>query len=334
MIITIQYLRGIAALLVVLRHISFKDNQYGSGLFNFTIGDIGVDIFFVISGFIMYYMMSEKKNGFRMIIVFLKHRIIRVIPLYWALTSFGFLVYLLIPNSFSRTESPSILGSYFLLPNTEILLDPAWTLSYEFYFYFIFSIGLLFIRSRILIIVSVLFILSLIGFIMEIDKDNRILLFLTNSLLLEFLYGILISYIFLKIKLEKQKRLIFSGIAFCLFILLVIMYDMGYKSELRGLDLGLPSMFLVFSFVLLENEIKKYKLIFLEMLGNASYSLYLVHAFVLAVMGVIYRKLGIESLLIESIYLIFMLIVSLLIGYLTYIFIEQKLTNSLRKKFH
>lgn len=93
MIISIQYLRGIAALFIVLSHIGYKDRQYSLGTFNFDIGIIGVDIFFVISGFIMYYVSLDKPNGLPSILSFFKHRIIRIIPLYWLLTSIALIIY-------------------------------------------------------------------------------------------------------------------------------------------------------------------------------------------------------------------------------------------------
>lgn len=333
MVLSIQYLRGIAALMVVLRHISFKDNQYGQGIFQFEIGDMGVDIFFIISGFIMYYIMVNKENGLNTIIEFIKHRIVRILPLYWVLTTVGLVIYLIMPNSFSRAEAPDILGSYLLIPWSNMLLDPAWTLSYEFYFYFIFAIGLLFNKNRILIVNLILIFLVFFGLYYSLSDGFGVLKFYTNSLLLEFFFGVIIAYLFMNTNFKLKTRLIISSASFLFFLFFIFLNIYEYKLDIRGLDLGLPALCIVVSLVFLEKEIKKFKINFFKTMGDISYSLYLTHAFVLAAMGIVFNKV-VYSEFTEIAYLFCMLIVSVVIGFLTYIIIEKNLISFFRKKFN
>lgn len=80
MLYSIQFLRGIAALLVVFHHTAYKGQVYNTGTFGWlTIGSSGVDLF-VISGFIMCYTTHDKDITFTK---FIMHRIKRIIPLYW-----------------------------------------------------------------------------------------------------------------------------------------------------------------------------------------------------------------------------------------------------------
>jgi len=331
MIISIQYLRGLAALLVVLTHISFKDHQYSLGVFDFNIGIFGVDIFFVISGFIMYFVSINKPSGFHTVRSFLLHRVIRIIPLYWTLTTVALLVYLAMPENInSSTGSTDVFNSYTLFPSsTRYLLAVAWTLSYEFYFYIIFSIALLFPSYRALIICIVLTGVASLGFIYKTNESSVTFDFLTNNLVLEFIYGIIIAKIFLQL---KNRRMLIFIISFLLFIALITLYFLDYQSGIRGIDFGLPAMFLVLGFVMIEDVIKKHRFTNLERLGEISYSLYLVHLFTLGVIALIYRKLNIHTNTSEALYLASMLITSLLVGTLTYYLLEKKLVNFFRRK--
>ena len=89
-------MRAIAALLVVFHHAAWKGEQYSTNpLAWFSIGSIGVDLFFIISGFIMCHTVNNKKVLFSS---FIKARFIRIVPLYWVLTSMALVVFLFFPE--------------------------------------------------------------------------------------------------------------------------------------------------------------------------------------------------------------------------------------------
>ena len=91
MIYSIQYMRAIAALLVVMTHVATKGAKYGSDPLSwFNVGGAGVDLFFIISGYIMCHTVEHKESNFPS---FIKARVHRIIPLYWTLTTFALVVF-------------------------------------------------------------------------------------------------------------------------------------------------------------------------------------------------------------------------------------------------
>lgn len=148
----IQALRGIAVLLVVFAHVGSYEKRFFDGhaylqLFT-SIGTAGVDLFFVISGFVMMAICQgrfQKKNGASS---FLLRRVVRIYPLYWVFTLLYLPIFLLHPEMMNRQEGAegiSLLRSFLLLPSLQApLVGQAWTLVHEMYFYLVFSLALLF----------------------------------------------------------------------------------------------------------------------------------------------------------------------------------------------
>ncbi|MEI8622584.1 acyltransferase [Pseudoalteromonas sp. B129b] len=133
MYLSIQYLRALAALMVLLTHTSFKLENNGSDLLSwFNIGGYGVDLFFIISGFIMCLTVQDKKINFT---TFMKQRVIRIIPLYWLMTSVALIIFFINPSLVNSSGGvTSIISSYLLIPDgTKYLVNNGWTLSYEFF---------------------------------------------------------------------------------------------------------------------------------------------------------------------------------------------------------
>ena len=160
----LQYLRGIAALMVVFYH----SRSYFGDVPDWTrIGSRGVDIFFVISGFIMAYAtrhLADDVTAIKASLIFLSKRFIRVVPLYWVALLWASSVYWInwVSTSGSLEElylniSPeliSIAKDFLFIPHLSIdedeqgeifpVLIQGWTLNYEMFFYFIFAIAMLF----------------------------------------------------------------------------------------------------------------------------------------------------------------------------------------------
>ena len=126
MLYSIQYLRGVAALLVVLHHISHKGRQYDVSSLNWlNIGNSGVDLFFIISGFIMCYTTHNRNILF---LEFIKLRFQRILPLYWLFTTLALVVYWVAPQYINSSGGETgILASYLLLPTGErYLVNNGW----------------------------------------------------------------------------------------------------------------------------------------------------------------------------------------------------------------
>ncbi len=144
---SIQALRAIAATSVILVHIPF----IGKGAF-------GVDIFFVISGFIICYISSLNSDDF------LLKRVFRIVPLYWLGTFGVFLLALVVPAWLNATTAnlTDLAKSLFLIPykredgGTFPMLFLGWTLEYEMFFYFAFGLALVFFKKWTSLAASIL----------------------------------------------------------------------------------------------------------------------------------------------------------------------------------
>lgn len=153
----IQALRAIAALMVVIHHAQHDAvvvAARGGGSYAYSAivpWMAGVDIFFVVSGFIMVHASSGLFGRSDAPRLFLGRRIARILPLYWAATTLFLAATLILPGALnSGTPSPAqIAGSYLFWPmvSTVGLVQPiyslGWTLNYEMLFYALFTLGLL-----------------------------------------------------------------------------------------------------------------------------------------------------------------------------------------------
>ena len=160
---SIQILRGLAALLVVLYHIRAMEalaiGRNGLSevpLLNgfVTNGFAGVDLFFVISGFIMVYVTQGIRAGIRSSLDFLFARVTRIYPLWWVfagLLSVMFVIYSATgyEDVWDRARQgeplvPYLVKSFFLVPQAAPpVLGVGWTLVHEMYFYAAFTLMLL-----------------------------------------------------------------------------------------------------------------------------------------------------------------------------------------------
>ena len=199
-ILTIQYLRAVAALLVVAAHALLHPITYVDATYR-RLGSFGVLLFFVISGFIMVYNTGKGPFDGRQ---FLRRRIERVVPLYWLVTIGVVLIALVAPAFLKNTTFSwaQLVQSLLFIPyareNGELvpLMKLGWTLNYEMFFYCLFAAAALLSVERRVLIISVLFgALTLIGAL--IPFQAAIPRFYTEELLLTFTVGMGIGLLFL-----------------------------------------------------------------------------------------------------------------------------------------
>ena len=257
MLLTIQYLRAISVLMVVLGHIV--------GGF----GAQGVDIFFVISGFIMMHIMHQKSQNY---LEFFFARFFRIAPLYYLATALIILTGTAYePTFWHIIQSFSLLKVYWHQP----VLILGWTLEYEFCFYLLCSISILFLKnqkSRFIFLST-----ALISLFVVID-----LLIFNDKIyghFLEFLLGMMCFF------LRKRKFFnhlnpwaciggIISG--FCALIFVDI-YFYNPLTFLRFIGYGIPSFVIVLFALSLENSVSVKEIKFLKIIGDASYAIYTFH---------------------------------------------------------
>ncbi len=326
---SIQALRGIACLFVILTHIEFIG-----------IGAFGVELFFCISGFIMMYSTKKKEQPH-----FLVKRLIRIIPLYYFITIITLLAILFVPSMFQEVHFEwsyffkslcfipfDITGQYTIQP----LMRIGWTVNYEILFYLVFFCAMKINHKHRGIIASLLIILF--TYIHKIISFNNIpLYFYTNPIILEFVIGILIYYIYQFLQKKKDYFLSHSYLSIILILLIVSTFlylcTLGVHAEIyeiqRVIHWCIPCAIIFLSSLLLEFYYQPPK--FLIQLGNISFSVYLMHYYIIQFIG---RKVfDFSSISISSIIgALIGIALSLLVGYITWYFIEKKLTQSIIKQ--
>lgn len=332
--ISIQILRGGAAWMVVFHHFFqiFFNHNTSNSIVNFLSYhfSIGVDIFFVISGFIMAYVVSTNTN--LTFLSFIKNRLIRIVPNYWFYTFSFLFVGLFIKELYVNNETvETILMSLFFIshPNPTLslgytpTLPVGWTLNFEMFFYFLVGLSLLFNfnNSRRLFFICVILIMFVTIYkIFKIDFYNQIL---AQVRLLEFVSGI--SLFLLR---EKYYKLFHSN--FLIIFGCLMLYSVFTIDKLSILIYVVISSFIVYMFLLFENMFSRNKNNFINILvfqGKISYSLYLSHSMVLLVLfNIFYEFVYSYTLLIISMIIIYFISVT------SYKYIEVKFANYIKGK--
>jgi exopolysaccharide production protein ExoZ len=331
---SIQIMRGVASLLVVLTHIEVKGSQYGNGaLKGFSVGGAGVDLFFIISGYVMCISTYARQVNFSQFII---RRIQRILPLYWLVTTIALIVYLYKPDLVNSSGGEtSIFASYTLIPNGEKLLNQnGWTLSYEFFFYFVF--GAFLSRGTYKAMqASSLILLSLVIIGLCSAFNEYLFNFFTSSYFVEFVFGMGCFYLFnMKAILVDPKYgagLIVLGLL--LFYLQEVL-AIPYSEKWRGVVWGMKVLPIFAGLLSLEGLIRRsaslIKRVLLE-IGNSSYSLYLIHPFTVSGTAICLRRLGMVSN--PWLFAGILLVTSIIIGHLVYLYVERPLIFLTKKYF-
>lgn len=329
-ILPIQYLRGVAALAVVWHHA--RGQLPGlEALFPWDFGTSGVDLFFVISGFIM--VVTTIGSGMRPQ-QFLWRRIIRVVPLYWLLTLSMVVVALVVPSLFNTLKvSPNtLLQSLLFIPHFSQsfpdsvwpLLVPGWTLNFEMFFYAVFGVAL-FLPARCHLAAVSLFLLALIciGFAFG-PFSSAVARAYTHPMLLEFVAGALIGGWWL----SGQFRLpeVASALLIAIGVAMLVLRDrapLGYFTQIIGAVLGVVGS--------VDRRFGTWNSRVLQALGDSSYSLYLTHIFTLGALRVVWSKLlpAMPALFSGSTFMLMSLLVCAAVGWLTYRWVETPLLRGL-----
>lgn len=334
----IQWLRGIAAIMVVVAHseILFSDvfhRDFGAFLGFYGIG--GVDIFFVISGFIMTVVTSG--DSFSMS-DFLIRRIIRVGPTYWFYTSIFYLTAVIKPSLFGKfvLSGSDFIQSILFLPHHNVVgeLSPVilagWTLNFEIFFYLVFAI----FRSQIgkPAIFIALFFGMMISVGLVFDIQNAALFSYTRSIVLEFSAGCIIGQIYLSGRSfagPVTVSCLLIGIA--AFLALPLLIQSNGITDLLGngrlIARGLPAIFLVFAVVVIPKKWvpKNNPMVFM---GDISFSLYLTHTITLRIASLVMRghDFSVYGAVLASIITI---VTCFFAAVAAYYCLEQPITNGL-----
>ncbi|MEA2879287.1 MAG: exopolysaccharide production protein ExoZ [Hyphomicrobiales bacterium] len=284
---SIQLLRAVAALGVLTLHAATEKVAYLGGepgpFKNFLLGAAGVDLFFVISGFVMVYSSESLFGRADAPRKFLLRRLARIAPLYWAVT-IAIIAYIYAVHGAKLWEiySPASLAASFLFypyPRLDGLAFPVhllgWTLNYEMFFYAVFAVAILLPRRLAVPVVTAVFVaLVLLGRSVTLPLPFA---FWANSIIWEFCLGMLIAYAYREGVRLPPAAAWALGIAACLGLAAMHNPPQAW-GEWRVFFWGLPSAALVASCALSESTWRPRPAgRFFGLLGDASYSLYLVH---------------------------------------------------------
>ena len=333
----IQYLRGLASLMVVISH-SMTHFHSTQDFILRKLGAFGVDIFFVISGFIMIYSTSAKDiTPFK----FMIRRIERVAPLYWIFTTLLILMVSISPDTFStvKLEIWNVVSSYFFIASESTsstfsgafkpVLYVGWTLNYEMFFYLIFAFSLFLSAQRQLSFIFVIM-MSLI-FLGLVENSNGLIGFYSDPILLEFCVGVILGKAYVSGNIQTSRVAVFALFFAFLFFLMTCEFDWH-----RVIYSGIPASIVVFSALSLPSFTGRLNSA-LNLIGDASYSIYLSHFFTIGTLSVARGMFGYypnTSFSNAMIFICVNVVVSTIVGIFVYILLEKKINFFLRRKFH
>jgi peptidoglycan/LPS O-acetylase OafA/YrhL len=319
-LISIQLLRALAAFMVAYFH---STRRGGISLLP-SAGSFGVDVFFVISGFVIAFMVArdthcllqssalsgefsdsgEKKYRLNNGNCFLVKRLFRIVPLYITATFLMAVTYTVFPDKINHTvvNIQAFVKSILFIPyeiETEFepsgpVLGQGWTLNYEMVFYLIRFACIKFTKNGKYANMVCASVLAAVFLLLNIINSNIFALnYYRNGLFPEFIYGIALYYAYnyfnkrhtdyLLVKNPVANLLIFGAIGIVSFLYLAGDEFYNWHSiHNRNVYWGIPSLLLVFALLNLENQINtrpRFAKI-CKKLGDASYALYLFHAFI------------------------------------------------------
>jgi peptidoglycan/LPS O-acetylase OafA/YrhL len=328
---TIQALRFLAALMVVVTHSTFYTaERLGGGPF-WANGGRGVDIFFVISGFVMVISSDHMMGAPGFWKKFIVRRLIRIMPMYWLATTIKLIVLLLVPSVVlhSDVDIIHIVSSYLLIPTMNVegeakpLLAVGWTLYYEMFFYVLFAAAI-YLRANIYYFVGVILIgLSVLSIFRE--RDWPTVLMFANPKVLEFLFGMLIAKLVLNG--EKLNAALSAFLFVAASLILIEPYDFMPGILPAVISEEIPAALLVLGAVGLEPYLRGRLPRTVLFMGDASYVLYLFHPLLVPLIPTVMKKIGMHDF---SLSVGICIVTALCGGALVHVFVERGVTNKLK----
>lgn len=333
---SIQALRALAAVLVMCFHFKEYINKtfHGVGDRLFLNGDIGVDLFFLISGFIIYFITRQDNNGASSAKIFFIKRFCRVFPPYFVIT-------LLVAGSSIDSWIATAKSLLFIPLDT---LRPApwfgvaklfvgWTLNYEFVFYTLFTLCMLFKEKKVIYLsLFIVLAITIPAWLNNtgISPANNYnypcyLATITNSLMIEFLVGCFTAWLVTnqKIKYSKSVSLTLVILSFALFFAVILTHfssigNPGYILSCFMLLFTLTNHEALYSF-------KAPKPVLVT--GKISFSLYLVHY---RAKSLLRKTLDINSPYAGITMFFLSVILSFILAVISYYLLEKKLSLKLK----
>ena len=324
----IQLLRFLAATVVVAFHgVGIGEKYFIGGHAHWTEifrhGDYGVDLFFVISGFVISYTLGQKHLTPAK---FITRRFERIYPLYLFFTLLMLVLVSVFSNYMNGAADTRINRIATSLTFTSFLTGKSpivyvgWSLEYEMFFYVSVFISLIFRRAFKVLLIPVLSAFVFLG-VMFNDSESTLFRFLTNPMILEFLLGVLIGWLVLSGRLQ-----IFGLLAVTLSLVAVAISN----PTSRVIVAGLPSVLLVVLAIYFErlfSHLPAVGRLFVR-LGDASYSIYLMQVISLPALAKVLAKV-MPGISVDA-FTVLSCLCTLVAGYMLYRLVERPLTKGTR----
>lgn len=330
---SLQLLRGIAALSVAVAHFHHEYLEIAGGV-TLGFGGFGVDLFFVISGFIMAHTCWSAFGQPRAGAVFLLRRLSRIVPLYWIATGLTVLLVLYTqPLSQADLSPASIWGSFLFFPvqrpsgSFNPPLTVGWTLNYEMFFYALFGLLLAF-RRAIGLVLAVAFLAG--AAIWPINSQLEAVSFWFAPIVIEFAFGILVACAFKAgLRVNRQTASIMAVFGLAAMVLFYWRAAYGLPVRLpqeRGFSVGVGAGLIVAAAVLTTWTGKGRLWDFGVRLGDASYALYILHPLFFWI-PVILGMHGVAFPTKNVFYMSIVLSAAIYLSLLAYRYLERPLTR-------
>jgi exopolysaccharide production protein ExoZ len=322
----IQMLRGIAAAMVVCVHIQLQLSRLELADVSLNWLLSGVDIFFVISGFIMWVSMANRPE--RTAAEFMRHRIARIVPLYWLLTTLMVVTMLVRPDILqsARFDLGHIIKSYLFIaaPHPTSgkywpVVVPGWTLNYEMFFYAVFAAAIALSHGSPIrrFVFAASFLLLAVVIAQIAPRLPGAVRYYGDPILLEFLLGIGIGCLYVRrVALPSRLWWVLVAAGFAL------LYVMSLTSYPRLVAAGLPAALILMGAAFAPNV----GIAPLTILGDSSYSLYLSHVISLSALTQLWAALQFQFLG-PVVFAVMALASSVAVGILVYRYIERPVTR-------
>jgi exopolysaccharide production protein ExoZ len=329
---SVQALRLVAALLVVVTHSTLYAHDRLDQRFSiWGFGTIGVDVFFVISGFVMMVSSNKYLKDDSYWKKFALRRIVRIGPMYWIATTVKLLTLLVLPGAVlhAALHPGQVALSYLFLPsrnvdgNLEPLLGVGWTLVFEMAFYAIFTLALA-LRVNVMAFCAACLSLLALGSLFVDHAAGPAISFYLDPIVLYFLVGMVVA----KWTIDRSWRRAAGWFAYILMLWVTI----DSFNDQRGFDLdqltrnvGVTAVF--FAVIMAEPILSRRIPRAVVFMGDASYSLYLFHPLLAPAVPVVLSKFDlINQPLSVALSVVGVLIASALI----YKFVERPITKKLQ----
>jgi exopolysaccharide production protein ExoZ len=334
----VQAFRFVAALLVVTTHTT----AYASARLDpsFTIwhpGQVGVDIFFIISGFVMMTSAGSligAKGGWKLFGI---RRLIRIVPMYWLATTLKLLLMIILPGAALHAvlNPGSTILSYVFIPSVNVdgkvepLLGVGWTLVFEMMFYLVFTIALL-IRANVLYFCTAVMVLVSVASVLRPSEDWPPAMFYLNPIVMYFVVGMVLG----KWTVDRDLR---SAIFWLLGVVALWSGIAVLQSVVEGVPIYEPSLIrkigitaLLTAVIALEPLLHGRIPRWVIRLGDASYSLYLFHPLMAPLVPVVLLAVGIRNGWASVVISIIGVVIA---SVLIYRFVEMPITRLLQRRF-